>query len=195
MNLSRDVLDEILTLQLLIAWAGESAGPDSPRLGWWKTDVIDAEGGGDLWARLVPRTKLWAGLHAARKAAQLTDQAARQAHARADEMLTLFHFGFDLDEALDERLQLLKAGERSPFDALPRLRAIGDRPAPAALKTLVAGEGAAPSFRVIPGGRQLKTSAGKGATLAVQLATVALTDPPAEYPLPFVFGEPAVADR
>jgi len=30
-------LDEILSIQLLLAWAGETPGGDQPRLGWWKT--------------------------------------------------------------------------------------------------------------------------------------------------------------
>src|SRR6187455_1033423 len=55
-------LDEILSLQLAVAWAGEAAG-EPARLGWWKSDLVDGEGGGDLFARLVPRTAKWASHH------------------------------------------------------------------------------------------------------------------------------------
>ena len=54
-------LDEILALQLTVAWAGE-AGGEPGRLGWWKSDLVDRKGGGDLFTRLVPRTAPWAGL-------------------------------------------------------------------------------------------------------------------------------------
>ena len=40
------VLDDILTLQLTVAWAGEGLC-EPKRLDWWKTDVIDEMGGGD----------------------------------------------------------------------------------------------------------------------------------------------------
>ena len=44
-RLTHAQLDEILALQLTVAWAGEAAG-EPPRLGWWKTDLVDKEGGG-----------------------------------------------------------------------------------------------------------------------------------------------------
>ena len=69
-------LDEILALQFTVAWAGEAAG-EPPRLGWWKSDLVDPEGGGDLFARLVPRTAAWASLALVRLAAQGVDAAAR----------------------------------------------------------------------------------------------------------------------
>jgi hypothetical protein len=50
-----NVLDEILTLQLLVAWAGEGLS-DPPRLGWWRTMLVDEFGGEDLFKRLTPRT-------------------------------------------------------------------------------------------------------------------------------------------
>jgi hypothetical protein len=50
-----------LSLQLAVAWAGEAAG-EPTRLGWWKSDLVDPEGGGDLFARLALRTAPWAGL-------------------------------------------------------------------------------------------------------------------------------------
>jgi hypothetical protein len=52
-RLTPNQLDELLALQLTVAWAGEAAG-EPTRLGWWKTDLVDAQGGGDLFARLTP---------------------------------------------------------------------------------------------------------------------------------------------
>jgi hypothetical protein len=53
--LTEAALDEILALQFLVAWAGE--GRCKPRrFGWWDTDLVDPDGGGDLLARLAPRT-------------------------------------------------------------------------------------------------------------------------------------------
>ena len=43
MTESPDKLDEILALQLSVAWVGE--GRSQPRrLGWWQTDLIDDAG-------------------------------------------------------------------------------------------------------------------------------------------------------
>jgi hypothetical protein len=39
-----ETLDERLTLQFAVAWAGES-GDDQPRLRWWKTDMVSKHGG------------------------------------------------------------------------------------------------------------------------------------------------------
>ncbi len=33
-------LDEVLALQVTIAWAGEGLW-SPPRLGWWRTDLVD----------------------------------------------------------------------------------------------------------------------------------------------------------
>jgi hypothetical protein len=49
----------LLTLQLLVAWAGEALS-DPPRLGWWRTMLVDELGGGDLCQRAEPGA---AGLH------------------------------------------------------------------------------------------------------------------------------------
>lgn len=117
------VLDEILSLQLLVAWAGE-AKTDPPRLGWWRTSLVDEFGGEDLFQRLMPRTWKWAVLEAARVAARISDAEARSHAADGDQLISLFHFGFELDEQLDDRLAELKRGEREPTEALPRLATI-----------------------------------------------------------------------
>lgn len=116
------VLDEILSLQLLVAWAGEGQ-TDPKRLGWWRTSLSDEFGGEDLFKRLMPRTWRWAVLEAARVAARVADAEARSHAADGDQLISLFHFGFELDEQLDDRLAELKRSEREPTEALPRLAA------------------------------------------------------------------------
>lgn len=88
--ISDETLDAILALQLTVAWAGE--GRCTPRrLGWWDTDLIDEAGGGDLLARLLPKTHAWASLEAVREAARRTDAKARGRMADPDKMRSL-HF-------------------------------------------------------------------------------------------------------
>jgi hypothetical protein len=110
-------LDAILTLQLVVAWAGETA--DEPqRLGWWRSDLIDEAGGGDFFRRLLPSTHKWAALEAARKVAECVDQKARQDLPNPDQIRTLFFWGFDTDERLGERLRQHKMSGRRPEEAL-----------------------------------------------------------------------------
>jgi hypothetical protein len=97
------VLDAILQLQLLVAWAGESS-----RLGWWNTNLLDPDGGLDLLHRMAPRTAAFAGWELVRAAAIATDAGRRGAQAERDRMVTLFHLGVDLDEALADRLREIK---------------------------------------------------------------------------------------
>ena len=80
-RLQSSELDEILALQLTVAWAGESGGD---RLGWWNSDLVDPEGGGDLFSRLVPKTAAWASLILVREAARVIEHEARKAGSRSD---------------------------------------------------------------------------------------------------------------
>jgi hypothetical protein len=69
-------IDRILATQLVVAWAGE--GRSEPRrFGWWDTDLVDDARGGDLLARLAPRTHAWASLELVRQAARRVDGRAR----------------------------------------------------------------------------------------------------------------------
>ena len=61
-SISESLLDELLTIQILVAWAGESG--EDPRLGWWRTDLISEYGGRDLLEQLLPDTWQWAILQA-----------------------------------------------------------------------------------------------------------------------------------
>jgi hypothetical protein len=191
----RGSLDEVLALQLVVSWAGETPGGVEKRLGWWKTDLVDPEGGGDLWKRLLPRTHRWAALDAARRAARLTDDKLRRAHARVDKMVTLFHFGFHLDEALDERLAHHKLEGRAPNEVLPLTDVITNPfDAAALLKRLDTG-GRGVAVKVVPGGRQLKGAPPEPVEAARQLACAMLQDNPKEYPLPFFVAEARGAER
>lgn len=102
-----DLLDLILDWQMTISWAGE-ANCEPSRLGWWRTDLIDELGGGDLLARLLPRTKVYAGREAVRDAAIAVDRRSRQRMADPDKLRTIFFWGFDLDEKLNDRLAARK---------------------------------------------------------------------------------------
>lgn len=116
--LTEAALDEILALQFLVAWAGE--GRCKPRrLGWWETDLVDPDGGGDLFARLLPRTHAWAALEAVREAARQTDARARERHGEPDRLRTIFFLGFEADEKLSDRLAMHKRLGRPPSEATP----------------------------------------------------------------------------
>lgn len=106
-------LDSILALQLTVAWAGEKAA-EPERLGWWNTDLTDEMAGGDLFSRLLPRTAVWAALELTREAALRADRSAREKLAHPDDVWSLYHFGFELDETLQDRLEYHKRHASSP---------------------------------------------------------------------------------
>lgn len=112
-------LDLALTAQIALAWAGE--GGEEPRLGWWQTDLVSEFGGEDLLRRLLPRTYPWAMLQAVRKAARRKDLDLRARASDPDQLVTLYRFGFELDEQIDERLQAHKRSGLTPLEALPGL--------------------------------------------------------------------------
>lgn len=111
-------IDSLLTAQLIVAWAGER-GQDERRLGWWRTDLLSADGGRDLLGSLLPRTGEWAVLQAVREAARRIDEAARKEAHDSDRLLSLFALGFQVEERTDERLQDFKRSGKSPGEALP----------------------------------------------------------------------------
>lgn len=180
--LSDRELDAILALQLTIAWAGEGRC-EPKRLGWWETDLIDLAGGGDLLARLLPRTHVWAALEATREVARRTDAKARGRMANPDKMRSLFFLGFELDEQLGDRLAVHKREAQPPAKALslrvPLEAAFSREALSAAL-----GHGDA-AFTVVPGGRKLKGARPDSpADMATHLAA-ALVPFAESYPLPF----------
>ncbi|MBV6626174.1 MAG: BREX-6 system BrxE protein [Rivularia sp. (in: Bacteria)] len=116
-QVANNILDKILALQIMIAWAGEGAC-EPKRLDWWRTDLIDEYGGGDLFARLLPKTCKWASLEAVRQAAIEVDRRKRQEMVQPDEVRTIFFWGYDVDEQLNERLAFHKSSGEEPNCAL-----------------------------------------------------------------------------
>lgn len=174
-------LDAILGLQLSVAWAGERAA-EPARLGWWNTDLTDAMAGGDLFSRLLPKTAKWAGLELVREAALRADRLARSKLARPEGVRTLFHFGFALDEALQDRLGHHKRHGRAPqevFAAVWGVSAIWDK---AAFAEFLQGMGPV-SVEEVPAGRFIKALAPSPKEAALTLAA-GLLPLGALYPLP-----------
>ncbi len=116
-RVANNILDKILALQIMVAWAGEGAC-EPKRLDWWRTDLIDEYGGGDLFARLLPKTFKWASLEAVRQAAIGVDRRKRQEMVQPDEVRTIFFWGYDVDEQLNERLAFHKSSGEEPNRAL-----------------------------------------------------------------------------
>jgi hypothetical protein len=176
------VLDEVLSLQLLVAWAGEGK-TDPPRLGWWRTSLVDEFGGEDLFARLLPRTWKWAVLDAARTAARTIDAEARAHAADGDQLISLFHFGFALDEQLDDRLAEHRRSEAEPSEVLPRLAATRQPwNADTFLQTL--RDLALPPTAASSIGRRLKGAMPASPVDAARQLAAAMVPPGDRYPAP-----------
>lgn len=176
-------LDKIIALQFTIAWAGE-ANADPPRLKWWRTDLIDEYGGGDLMERLAPRTHKWASLEAAREAAALVDRKARQRMADPDRVRTLYFWGFEVDEQLTERIRSLKWQQREPSEVLPLPLSLSETFDRAALeKALSSGD--APAYTVQMSGREMKVPLPKDQGEAAKILVATLLPLSEEYPTPF----------
>lgn len=180
--LPAEMLDRILTLQLAVAWAGE-ASCEPARLCWWKTDLVDREGGGDLLARLMPRTHEWASLQAVREAAVQTEASQRGALGR-DDLQTLFHLGVEVDERLRDRLGQLKRRGAPPRASLPGLPDLAGPFDAEAFARLLRPHGGA-EFAVVPGGRELKGSPPAGVDELAHWLASALVPFVKPYPLPF----------
>ena len=182
--LSEAALDEILALQILVAWAGE--GRCRPkRLGWWDTDLVDPDGGGDLFARLAPRTHAWAALEAVREAARQTDSVARGRHGEPDRLRTIFFLGFEVDEKLADRLAAHKRAGAAPTEVLPLPFALGSEFSRDKLLTAF-HTGTSASFEAVPPvGRQLRGAASASADELVRRLVAALLPLADAYPLPF----------
>jgi hypothetical protein len=180
--LADSALDAILALQLTVAWAGE--GRSQPkRLGWWDTDLIDPAGGGDFFARLLPKTHAWASLEAVREAARRTDAKARGKMADPDRMRTLFFLGFELDEQIADRLAAHKRSGLPPADVLPLPVPLGADFSKDKLTAALSGSKSA--FTVVPGGRQLKGTTPPAPDDIVKQLAAALVPFADQYPLPF----------
>ena len=185
-------LDDILALQLSVAWAGERAG-EPARLGWWSSDLVDDLGGADLFHRLVPRTAAWASLILVRKVAQRIDEEQRTKLANADAVWTLFRFGFAVDEQLAERLAHHRSHQHVPAEVLGSRFLVGDWSKGRFVEALTAlghpGEGApgkkASRVEITPGGRHVHATV-RSPALAAPLLAAALVPLADAYPMPYV---------
>ncbi len=178
------VLDHILALQLTVAWAGEGLC-EPRRLAWWQTDLLDPAGGGDLLARLLPRTAAWAGLEAVREAARRADAQARKQMAEPDHLRSLYFLGFDADERLDDRLRQLKLDGVAPAEALPFPIDLGAPFSRESLSAALRPGGVGGEHSVLPGGRQLKGAVPAALDQLVRRLVAALVPLADRYPLPF----------
>lgn len=194
-------LDEILALQTSVAWAGEAAGG---RLGWWASDLVDPEGGGDLFARLTPKTAAWASLILVREAACRVDEKARASFAASDTMWSLFSFGFGIDEQLSDRLAHHRGTLVPPADVLGPRFIVGK---PFSVPSFAGWlrEGGAPKITpepnglrvAVPGANFAAWSKGSSRDVAVdaaRLLAAALLDkdgkPAKKYPFPYIEAGP-----
>lgn len=186
--LTTEALDRILAVQLFVAWAGEGRC-EPKRLGWWETDLIDDAGGGDLLARLAPRTHAWASLELVREAARRVDARARGQRGDSDTIRTLYFLGFELDERLGDRLGELKREGTAPEKALPLPCAFAaDFDRDAAIEILSKGGGVR-FEKTPPVGRRLQEPRPLSAVTMVEKLAAALVPFADEYPLPFFAAE------
>lgn len=113
-------IDALLTAQFAVAWAGE--GGETPRLGWWKSDMVSEFGGRDLLKSLLPLTSEWGALQAVREVARRRDADYRQQDHDPDRIVSLYRLGYEIDERAEERLAELKRLASRPSEALPGLQ-------------------------------------------------------------------------
>lgn len=180
-------LDEILTWQLLVAWAGEGNG-ELQRLGWWRTDLTDEAGGGDFFRRLLPKTGKWAAFEAARKAAILQDESSRRQLAQGDRINTLFFWGFDIDEQLNDRLLTHKYDQQPVEKALHFPLSLSEEFDSEAFEKVL-GSIEKPQCKVVPGGREIETIKDSRSLVDCaarsRLLAAALLPLSERYPMPF----------
>lgn len=176
-------LDAILALQMTVSWAGESLCIP-PRLGWWRTDLIDEIGGGDLFQRLFPKTHLWASLEAVRKVAIQQDRLARMRMVSADQVRTLFFWGYEIDERLRQRVYELKMLEKPPVEVLP-FRVSLYMPFSLAEFERVIAHSRKIEFEVVPSGRAIAGVMPEDLELRAQILAAALLPLGDSYSMPF----------
>ena len=184
-HLTQEALNTLLAMQLTVAWAGEGLS-DPKRLDWWRTDLVDAEGGGDLLARLLPKTHRWASLEAVRKAALQVDKEARRGLAQPDHVRTLFFWGFAIDEQLSEQLALHKRSGKAPLDVLPFPLSLEETFVRADLEEALRLPGRDVPYKVVPGGRELTGTVPDAPELCARYFAAALLPLADSYPTPFL---------
>jgi hypothetical protein len=175
-------IDSVLAAQIAVAWAGEKG--DSPRLGWWRTDLISEFGGEDLFRQLLPGTWQWAVVQAAREAARRHDNQLRQRDHDPDHIVSLFNLGFELDERVEERLQDLKRSGTPPRNALPSLADLMDGGwDQERFQDWIASHGE-PNHVAAPVGRRIRSDVPSDLRKRAALLVASLAPLSPEYPLP-----------
>ena len=111
--------------------------------------------GGDLFARLLPKTHRWASLEAVRKAAMQVDREARLGMAHPDQVRTLFFWGFALEEKLVEQLALHKRSGTEPLGVLPFPLSINEAFVRSTLEEALRLPRHDVAYKVVPSGREL----------------------------------------
>ena len=109
-------IDQLLTAQIVIAWAGEAG--EVKRMGWWRSDLISEFGGEDLLKRMLPNTWRWAMFQSVREVARRIDLNMRGKDHDSDTVISLYRLGFKIDERVDDRLAELKRNGSDPEVAL-----------------------------------------------------------------------------
>lgn len=171
------LLDRIVDLQVLVAWAGETG-----RLSWWRADATDPAGGGDFFRRWLPSSGPLAALDAARRAARVVDETARKAAVASedqDTFVTLFHLGSAVDRQVEDRFRARRASEdlRVPEGGFDRAR----------LARELTRLGPAPTIEKTPSGRRLQRKSSALTHATVEALVLGLLDGdelPASYPMP-----------
>lgn len=189
--LSDATLDEVLAIQMTVAWAGESGADPLPgvkaRLGWWRSDLVDEMGGQDLLRRMFRRTGAWAALASAREVAASTERTLRQHLGEGDQVVSLFNLGFAADEALTHRLRTLKRLQ-ADTDTLPWRVPLQNFSVETLQTAFCGGRWAQTEFAVVAGGRLLR-GAPPGdlrETVGRLAAATFLSSPlPPHYPMAF----------
>ena len=181
-RIAPEVLDALLSAQLIVAWAGESG--EERRLGWWKTDLVAEYGGYDLFKRLLPNTWDWAALQAVREAARRRDAELRVRADHPDRNGSLYRLGCEVGEQVDERLLEPKRSGDAPPLALPALDGlVGEHWSEEAFVEWVASHGAVDT-ETSPLGRRIK-GALPGDVAALTSKLVGALAPTSDaYPLP-----------
>lgn len=171
------LLDRIIDHQVRVAWLGET-----PRLGWWRADTTDLEGGGDFFRRWLPGSADIAGIDAARRSAMVVDEALRREAVGTgdqDELLTLFHLGSAVDRQVEDRFRFRRAQRTIsvPTGAFERSSSARE----------LAALGAAPPTELVKNGRRIRRRLGPLDGAKVDALVVALVDDgilPDRYPMP-----------
>ncbi len=175
-------LDTVLTAQFAIAWAGE--GGEDRRLAWWQTDLHSEFGGLDLYRRMLPHTAEWAVFQSLRETARRKDAELRGEAHDAEEIISLFSLGFDIDERLDDRLSDLKRKRVAPLKALPALNdAVSANWNREQFGEWLDGHGSI-DFTNVPAGRRLKGKQPDSLELTVSNLLAGFKPLAESYPLP-----------